>query len=231
MKSKTDSLLEFLDSSPCNFLAVDTIRRRLVGAGFEELDLADAWQLQAGKKYFTTKNDTAVFAFVVGSRPASETGFRIIAAHSDSPCFRIKPNAEMLREGVVSLNTEVYGGPILYTWFDRPLSLAGRVMLRGADALHPRSVLIDFERPLLVIPHLAIHFNREVNNGNKLSKQKDMIPVLALAEGVKEKGSMLIDAVAERLGVDRSEIIDFDLMVYNQQKAVRTGIRGELFMS
>lgn len=231
MNSKTDSLLEFLDSSPCNFLAVDTIRRRLVGAGFEELNLADAWQLQAGKKYFTTKNDTAVFAFVVGSRPASETGFRIIAAHSDSPCFRIKPNAEMLREGVVSLNTEVYGGPILYTWFDRPLSLAGRVMLRGADALHPRSVLIDFERPLLVIPHLAIHFNREVNNGNKLSKQKDMIPVLALAEGIKEKGNMLVDAVAERLGVDRSEIIDFDLMVYNQQKAVRTGIRGELFMS
>ncbi|MDD5870620.1 MAG: M18 family aminopeptidase, partial [Bacteroidales bacterium] len=140
MKTKTDSLLEFLDSSPCNFLAVDTIRRRLIDAGFEELNLADAWQLQAGKKYFTTKNDTAVFAFVVGSRPASETGFRLIAAHSDSPCFRIKPNAEMLREGVVSINTEVYGGPILYTWFDRPLSLAGRVMLRGADALHPRSV-------------------------------------------------------------------------------------------
>ena len=128
-----DSLLEFLDNSPCNFWAVETIKKHLVANGFEELQPADKWNIKKGGKYFVTKNDSAIFGIKVGTEPLSETGFRIISAHSDSPCFRIKPNPEMLADGVLLINTEVYGGPILYTWFDRPLSIAGRVILKNPE--------------------------------------------------------------------------------------------------
>ena len=161
MNTYIESLLKFMDSSVCNFLAVDTIKKVLVENGFVEKRLEDAFTCQAGEKFFVTKNDSAIFAVTVGSKPVSETGFKIISAHSDSPCFRIKPNPEMVSgDGLVRLNTEVYGGPILYTWFDRPLSLAGRVILKGKSALHPVTRLLKIDNPILVIPHLAIHFNR-----------------------------------------------------------------------
>ena len=183
-----DSLLEFLDNSPCNFWAVETIKKHLVANGFEELQPADKWNIKKGGKYFVTKNDSAIFGIKVGTEPLSETGFRIISAHSDSPCFRIKPNPEMLADGVLLINTEVYGGPILYTWFDRPLSIAGRVILKNPEnILKPTTRLIDFKKPVLIIPHLAIHFNRTVNDGNKLSKQKDMLPIAAIVTDTMEK--------------------------------------------
>ncbi|MDE6175431.1 MAG: M18 family aminopeptidase, partial [Duncaniella sp.] len=170
IKVTARNLMEFLNESPVNFLAVKTVRRHLDENGFKQLDPAASWELEPGGKYYLVKNSSAIFAFTVTTGgPAA--GFRIISAHSDSPCLRIKPNAEMLSEGgVVRLNVEVYGGPILYTWFDRPLSVAGRVVLRGEDPLHPRTEILKFDRPLLTIPHLAIHFNRAVNEGNPLSK-------------------------------------------------------------
>ena len=143
MKTDLDafSLQDFLNQSPCNFLAVDTIRKNLESNGFTELRQADKWSLKVGGKYFVTKNSSAIFAFVVGTRPIDESGFNIISAHSDSPCFRIKPNPEMVADGVLRLNTEVYGGPILYTWFDRPLSLAGRVLLHNPENPDRKSVV------------------------------------------------------------------------------------------
>ena len=129
-------LLTFLDDSPVNFLAAATICDELESAGFTRLNPSEKWLLTPGEKYFITKNDSAVFAFILGDDPLN--GYKIISAHSDSPCFRVKPHAEMVSEGgILRLNTEVYGGPILYTWFDRPLSLAGRVILRSDDPLHP----------------------------------------------------------------------------------------------
>ena len=228
MEHQIKSLLNFLDSSPCNFYAVHTVREILINNGFAEKSLEDALTAQPGEKFFVTKNHSAIFAFTVGKKPVADTGLKIIAAHSDSPCFRVKPHAEMLCEGgIVKLNTEVYGGPILYTWFDRPLSLAGRVLLKGNDALHPITRLVKIDRPLFSISHLAIHFNRAVNEGNKISKQKDMLPIIAKVNNTLEAENMLLHLVADELQVEMEDIIDFDLLVYNTEKATTFGLNNE----
>ena len=228
MEHQIKSLLNFLDSSPCNFYAVHTVREILINNGFAEKSLEDALTAQPGEKFFVTKNHSAIFAFTVGKKPVADTGLKIIAAHSDSPCLRVKPHAEMLCEGgIVKLNTEVYGGPILYTWFDRPLSLAGRVLLKGNDALHPITRLVKIDRPLFSISHLAIHFNRAVNEGNKISKQKDMLPIIAKVNNTLEAENMLLHLVADELQVDTGDLIDFDLLVYNTEKAPTFGLNNE----
>lgn len=225
------SLLNFLNNSPCNFLAVYSIQKELEENGFTELDLTESWNIQAGGKYFVKKNDSAIFAFKIGCQPISKTGFKIVSAHSDSPCFRIKPNPIMLNDGVIRLNTEVYGGPILYTWFDRPLSIAGRVIVKGENILNPETRLIHIKKPLMVIPHLAIHFNRTVNDGNKLSKQKDMLPIIGIVNDTFEKDNFILDMISKELGINKNDILDFDLLLYNCQKAETVGTNGELFMS
>lgn len=223
-----ESLLKFMDDSPCNFLAVKTIKGILNENGFQEKLLTDKITAQPGEKFYVTKNDSAIFAFKIGKKSPVDTGFRIVAAHSDSPCFRVKPNAEMYGEGgIVRLNTEVYGGPILYTWFDRPLSIAGRVIVKGDDALKPVSRTVKFDRPLLCISHLAIHFNRAVNEGNRLSKQKDMLPIIAKFTEKLESNNLLLNMVAEELKVKVEDIIDFDLMLYDTEKACLFGVNNE----
>ena len=225
----TKRLLNFLDASPVNFLAVKNLADELEKAGFKRIDAQKPiGKVKAGDKLFVTKNDSAVFAFEIGKKPLADAGFHMICAHSDSPTFRIKPNAEMQCEGgIVKLNTEVYGGPILYTWFDRPLSLAGRVLLKGKDALHPVTKLIKIDRPLMCISHLAIHFNRAVNEGNNLSKQKDMLPILAKINSDFEWRNTLLNLVADELQVDAADILDFDLMLYDVSKASLFGLNNE----
>jgi len=188
-------LLDFLNASPVNFLAAKNIASYLVQAGYRRLDpQMPIGEVKAGDKLYVTKNDSSVYAFHIGSKPLADTGFRMICAHCDSPTFRIKPNAEMTCEGgIVKLNTEVYGGPIMSTWFDRPLTIAGRVIVRGEDALHPKTLLLHVKRPLLQISNLAIHFNRQVNDGVKLSKQKDMLPILGIVTSELERGNLLTD--------------------------------------
>lgn len=222
------NLFEFMQRSVVNFWAVDSVKSILDQNGFTELKPTDSWALEPGKGYYMIQNGSAIFAFIPGLNKEGPTPFRIISAHSDSPGFRVKPNAEMLSEGrILRLNTEVYGGPILYTWFDRPLSLAGRVILRGDDALHPATRLVKFDRPLLTIPHLAIHFNREVNQGNPLSKQKDMLPVMGrLADNEKPEG-FLTRLVAERLNVNPDDILDFDLSLYDTTGPETVGIHED----
>lgn len=232
MEKYINSLTDFLDKSVCNFCAVETIKDILDESGYQELDMRDKWNIQKGAKYYTIKNNSAIFAFNVGDESPAETGFKIIAAHSDSPCFRIKPNAEIKCEkGLIKLNTEVYGGPILYTWFDRPLSVAGRVILKGDNAMNPVIRIVKIDRPILLIPHLAIHFNRTVNDGNPLSRQKDMLPIIGIFNEVAEKDNILIRAVAEELNVELSEILDFDLLVYDTQKASLVGMHNEFISS
>lgn len=231
LPAQVTDLMQFLDNSPCNFYAVANVAEKLDAAGFCRLDSADQWNLKRGGKYYVTKNGSAIFAFCVGTGDA-HAGYKIISAHSDSPGFRIKPNAAMVCDGgIVKLNTEVYGGPILYTWFDRPLSIAGRVILRGDNPLHPRHELVNFRRPLLTIPHLAIHFNRNVNDGNKLSKQKDMLPVIAQVNGSLEAGNFMLNIVAEELGVDVKDILDFDLTLYDVTPAMTVGYDNEFITS
>ena len=232
MNNYIESLLQFMDASVCNFLAVDTIKQMLSKNGYVEKRIEQPLQCQPGDKFFVTKNDSAIFAIKLGSRPISETGFKIITAHSDSPCFRIKPHPEMLSgDRLVRLNTEVYGGPILYTWFDRPLSLAGRVILRGESALKPVTRLLKIDEPILIIPHLAIHFNRSVNEGNALSKQKDMLPILTrISESLSANG-LLVNYIAKSLNVAVDDILDFDMFLYNTQPATLTGLNKEFVMS
>ena len=232
MNKYIESLLQFMDAGVCNFLAVDTIKQMLSENGFSEKRIEQPLQCRPGDKFFVTKNSSAIFAIKIGSRPINETGFKIITAHSDSPCFRIKPNPEM-RSGdhIVRLNTEVYGGPILYTWFDRPLSLAGRVILRGESALKPVTRLLKIDEPILMIPHLAIHFNRSVNEGNALSKQKDMLPILTRISDSLSANGLLVNYIAKSLGVDSYDILDFDLFLYNTQPATLTGLNKEFVMS
>lgn len=222
-------IISFLNDSPVNFLAVKAITDELTAAGFVRLDPAADWALETCGKYFVTKNDSAVFAFVVGSDPLA--GCKIISAHSDSPGFRIKPRAEYEREGFLQFNTEVYGGPILYTWFDRPLSIAGRVMLRSDNPLRPTAHLVHFKRPLLTIPHLAIHFNRQVNDGNPISKQRDMMPVAGIVNDTLSAGDTLPRLLADELRVDMGDILDFDLSLYDTTPACLVGINSEFISS
>ncbi|MCH5232201.1 MAG: M18 family aminopeptidase [Muribaculaceae bacterium] len=233
-----ERLFEWLDKSTCNFLAVETITEELKKNNFIELRQNDNWTIKPGGKYFMVKNGSAVFAFTIGAgRKCFKDGVRIIAAHSDSPCFKIKPNPEIYGDGgVVSLNVEKYGGGIMYSWFDRPLSMSGRLTLRGKDAMHPENIIFDLKRPVATIPHLAIHFNREVNDGNKLSVQKDMKPVIGYFSDdeirrAKANKGILLNILAKDNGVAVDDILNYEISLYPCFKAQRTGILGEYFQS
>lgn len=230
-------LLKFLDASPVNFLAARNIACELEQNGYRRLDPQQPLgELKAGDKVYVTKNDSSVYAFRLGRKPLAETGFHMTCAHSDSPTFRVKPHAEMTGEGrLVRLNTEVYGGPILSTWFDRPLTLAGRVIVRGKDAMSPETMLMHVRRPLLQISNLAIHFNRQVNDGVKLSKQKDMLPLLGLINDELEQGNLLMNVIVEELSkqrpVSHEDILDFDLYLADTQPACTFGVHDEFISS
>lgn len=223
----TSALLKFLDDSPMSFNAVANVSTILENAGFVRLDSSSKWNLKPGDRRYIVKNGSALFAFIVGSGCDAE-GFRIISAHSDSPGFRIKPSAPIMAAGkTMKLNTEVYGGPILYTWFDRPLSIAGRVFTATDDPFNPRCHLVKVDRPLLTIPHLAIHYNRSVNDGNPLSRQKDMLPVLQLIDETVSDGDWLEDAI----GIDHKSIIGMELGLYDTTHASIVGMNGEFIQS
>ena len=226
-------LLDFLDASPVNFLAAQNIATELEKAGYRKLDPREPiGNVKAGDKLYVTKNDSSVYAFHIGRQPMAQAGFRMICAHCDSPTFRIKPNAEMLCEGgIVKLNTEVYGGPIMSTWFDRPLTIAGRVIVRGQDALNPETLLLHVKRPLLQISNLAIHFNRQVNDGVKLSKQKDMLPILGIINDELEKGNLLMNIICGELSIKPEQVLDFDLYLADATPACTFGVHDEFLSS
>lgn len=228
----TNDLIGFIRQSPTMYHVVQNAAHMLEQKGFEPLCLKNKWQLKMGGRYYTKKNGSAIFAFTLGSHSPADVGFRFVAAHSDSPCFRIKPSPEMIVDGkMLKLNTEVYGGPILMTWLDRPLSIAGRVILRGDDPLHPKKVLVDMDQPIAVIPSLAIHLNRAVNEGVELNKQKDVLPLLAMVDATFNKDGYLLTVVADKLGVAADDILDCDLFLYETEKGVIFGMEQELVLS
>lgn len=226
------NLIDFIYESPTAFHAVESVKKILTGNGFNELKEENRWKLEKGGKYFVTKNDSAIFAFVIGKGSITKKGFKLIGAHTDSPSFRIKPNPEMVSENAyVKLNTEVYGGPILNTWLDRPLSVAGRVILKGENLLYPETRLININKPIMIIPNLAIHMNREVNKGVELNRQKDTLPLISLINEELEKGNYLLKAVAEELKVNIEDILDFDLFLYEFEKGKIIGLNEEFISS
>ena len=222
------NLIDFLNASPVNFLAVRTVAEILEDAGFRHVDVhGEMPALNSDDKVYFTKNDSSIYAMHIGQLPLQE-GVHMICAHCDSPTFRIKPNAEIRCDGgIVKLNTELYGGALMQTWFDRPLSLAGRVIIAGIDPMHPQTRLLHIKRPLLQIPNLAIHFNREANDGVKLSKQKDMLPILGIITDEMQKDNVLLKLVAEELKVNIGDILDFDLYLYDTTPACTFGLNGE----
>ena len=230
-------LLSFLDASPVNFLAVKNLTDELQQHGYRRIDTTEALgTVKAGDKFFVTKNDSSIYAFQIGRKALAETGFHMICAHCDSPTFRIKPHAEIDCEGgIVKLNTEVYGGPIMSTWFDRPLTLAGRVIVKSKDVMSPTTLLLHVKRPLLQISNLAIHFNRQVNDGVKLSRQKDVLPILGIINDELEKGNLLMNIILEELNkqqtVAREDILDFDLYLADATPACTFGAHNELISS
>ena len=226
-------LLSFLDASPVNFWAVKNIAEELQKNGFRHVNPQEPLgKVEAGDKFFVTKNDSSIYAFQIGRKPLADAGFHMICAHCDSPTFRIKPNAEMTCEGgIVKLNTEVYGGPIMSTWFDRPLTLAGRVIVKGEDTMHPQTLLLHIKRPLLQISNLAIHFNRQVNDGVKLSRQKDVLPILGIINGELEQGNLLMNVITAELNIRQQDILDFDLYLADATPACTFGVHDEFISS
>ena len=233
-------LLSFLDASPVNFLAVKNIADTLAANGFRRIDPAlPLGEVKSGDRFFVTKNDSSIYAFRIGNKPIADAGFHMICAHCDSPTFRIKPHAEMLTEGgIVKLNTEVYGGPIMSTWFDRPLTLAGRVIVRGEDVMQPETLLLHIKRPLLQISNLAIHFNRQVNDGVALSKQKDVLPLLGQITSQLETGNLLMNVILEELNSTiadcqfcAKDVLDFDLYLADATPACTLGVHNEFISS
>lgn len=233
-------LLSFLDASPVNFLAVKNIADTLAANGFRRIDpTLPLGEVKSGDRFFVTKNDSSIYAFRIGNKPIADAGFHMICAHCDSPTFRIKPHAEMLTEGgIVKLNTEVYGGPIMSTWFDRPLTLAGRVIVRGEDVMQPETLLLHIKRPLLQISNLAIHFNRQVNDGVALSKQKDVLPLLGQITSQLETGNLLMNVILEELNSTiadcqfcAKDVLDFDLYLADATPACTFGVHNEFISS
>lgn len=225
-------LIEFIHKSPTAFHAVEEVKKILKENNFEELKEENKWHLQSGGKYYVTKNSSAIMAFIMGKKKSSESGFRLIGSHTDSPSFRIKPSAEMISEGnYLKLNTEVYGGPILSTWFDRPLSIAGRVIIKSDNPFEPVEKLVNIQRPILIIPNIAIHMNRDVNEGYKINKQKDTLPLVAMIEEKLEANNYLITLLEKELKVDKKDILDFDLFLYEFEKGCIMGANDEFISS
>lgn len=223
-------LLDYLDASPTPWHAVASAEARLRAAGFSRLTETERWRLEAGGRYYVTRGESSLIAFVAGRGPLAETGFRIVGAHTDSPGLRLKPRPGLDGDGLWRLAVEVYGGPILATFADRDLSLAGRVLARGAGG--PTAHLVRFEQPLLRLPNLAIHMNREVNEqGLKFNRQTELPLLLGLATEGQEVEASLRALLADAAHVEAQDILGWDLAAYDVQKAGLWGAANEFIAS
>lgn len=228
-KELAQDLIEFLHKGASAYQAVDVMVEELEAAGYREIKSEEPWTLAQGDKVYYIKNGSSIIAVDLGEG-TYQNGFRLIGSHSDSPSFRIKPNSEMRSEGFVKLNTEVYGGPILNTWFDRPLSVAGRVALKSEDIMKPILKNINIQRPILYIPNPAIHMNRDVNKGVELNKQTQVLPIIALEETPGED-KIFLKLVAAELDVLADDILDFELYLYETAKGQIIGLNDEFISS
>ncbi len=235
MANRVDDLLTFIDSSPTPYHAVETAIALLDAAGFSRIEEGDTWSLEPGARHYVVRGGGSLAAFEVGRVAPAEAGFRIVGAHTDSPNLRIKPNADVHREGYHQLGVEPYGGVLTHTWLDRDLSLAGRVTLRdptgakAGDTTGTVTELVNFERPLLRIPSLAIHLNREIrSDGLKLNKQQHLVPILGLS-----KETSFVELLCQELARTSGwsprveDVLAWELMAYDTQPSTRSGLDGE----
>jgi aspartyl aminopeptidase len=228
-------LLQFLQSSPTPFHATRNLANRLLAAGFEQLFEGESWQLQAGKRYLVMRNDSSIIAFVYGNSPLLETGIRMIGAHTDSPCLKVKPRAELNRRGYFQLGVEVYGGALLAPWYDRDLSMAGRVSYRDHQG-QVASALVDFERPVAVVPSLAIHLDREANNLRTINAQKDIVPLVlqlpAEDAAVPDfRGLLHAELMRNNPDLPVEQVLDYEISLYDTQPPALVGLAEDFIAS
>lgn len=222
----SENTLQYLNDSPTAYHAVENAAEMLRDHDFQELKETEKWSLHAGSKYFVVNNHSCIIAFTVGDGDLAQEGFRIIGAHTDSPALKIKPGACMVTpDGYVKLNVEVYGGAILSTWFDRPLAMAGRVIVKQNGALAERLIKID--KPVCMIPNLCIHFNRDCNTNCSYNKQTDILPLLSMKEERMEKGDYLFGLIQRETGIKKADILDYELFLYEYQKGIFMGPNEE----
>jgi len=232
IESSMSELMAFLDASPTAWHAVARMREALEGAGFEGLDEGQAWKLEAGGRYFVVRNGSALVALVVGSLPAPEAGLMIVGAHTDSPALKLKPDPSSTSGGYVTLGVEVYGGPILATWTDRDLKIAGRVAIRSTDA--PGGVemrLVDVREPLVTVPNLAIHLNRKVNDDGLKVNAQDNLPALFALDAGDGSGDSVLDLVAGQVNAGTDDLLGFDLLLCDVQPSALAGRDRSLLRS
>lgn len=251
-KQYANEFLNFVNSSPSPYHAVHTTKKLLIAAGFKELSERDSWRIEAGHKYFVTRNASSLIAFAVGAKWEPGNGVAMIGAHTDSPTFRVKPVSKRESNGYQQVGIETYGGGLWHTWFDRDLSVAGRVFIKSNGQFVPK--LIKINKPILRIPTLAIHLDREVNQKLEFNKETNLTPVLGLVKNSlnnrKSSGDSdieksdvslkvasqrhhrnLVDLIASDLNVNVEDIEDFELVLYDTQPSVIGGINDEFIYS
>jgi aspartyl aminopeptidase len=229
--SFNDDLLSFLQSSPTPFHATDSMRSALLAEGYVELLEEDSWVIEEGGKYFVTRNESSLIAFTTPQLTFNQTGWRMVGAHTDSPCFKLKPNAQVDRFGYHQLGVEVYGGVLLHTWLDRDLSIAGRITVKtqNGDIV---SRLVDFKDPIAVVPNLAIHLNRQANEGFSVNPQEEILPILCGAENEFDLHELLKTQLKKQhADLDIETILDFELSLYDTQPAALVGLHKEYICS
>ena len=226
-----NQLFDILKAGVTPFHCVDKCEQILLENGFESIQYEEKWKLEKGGKYVLKHHGTTLFAFTVGKDFASADMLRMAAAHTDYPCMRIKPNADFITNQYAQVNVEVYGGPILNTWFDRPLGVAGRVALRSDNPFEPNMVLYRSKKAILTIPNLAIHMNREVNKGVEINNQVDLMPVLDMISDEQKDTKYFLSFLAKELGVEEQEILDFELCLFDMEDPSYIGICDTLISS
>jgi aspartyl aminopeptidase len=232
-KLLNDSLFQFLQSSPSSFHAVAAMAGRFERAGFMQIREDEYWSLVQGSSYFLVREDSGLVAFTLGKNEKRENGFRMLATHSDSPGLQIKPRAEKTAGTYLQLGVEVYGGPLLGPWFDRDLSLAGRVCCQLTDG-SLRILLVDFARPLLIIPSLAVHFDRSANENKSINAQNHLAPIIA--QSIDGQLPQFPNVLREQLtrqypGIEITQILGFDLFCYDTLKPTFLGLDNEFISS
>ena len=226
--TEQQKLFDMLRAGVTPFMCVEESEKRLAEAGFEKINYEDEWNLAPSGKYMINHHGTTLFAFTVGKEFKATDMIRMAAAHTDYPCFRIKPNADFVTNGYAQINLEVYGGPILNTWFDRPLGIAGRVALRSSNPFQPKMVLYRSKKPILTIPNLAIHMNREVNKGVEINNQVDLMPILDCLPDEQKETKYFLSFLAKELGVEETDILDFELCAYLMEEPMYIGINDTM---
>lgn len=225
--NSSQQLINFIRQATSPYHVVERSREILEEHGFLPLSIEEPWSLTKNGRYYVKVHGTTLFAFTIGKNLSSNHTFRIAAAHTDYPCLRIKPACDMWEKDYLRLNIELYGGLIKNTWLDRPLSIAGKVTLKSQDIFHPNTKLTDFKRPLLTIPNLAIHLNRDVNKGVELNNQTEMLPLLAMANKELNKEQGFLHFLSREISVPAEEILDFDLYIYNCEEGCQLGMNQE----